>query len=39
MLFNFALKIIFQVPLPAHIGKQGFAFPSGHMQSSVVLYG
>ncbi|WP_342279041.1 phosphatase PAP2 family protein [Candidatus Tisiphia endosymbiont of Myopa tessellatipennis] len=39
MLFNFALKIIFQVPLSAHIGKQGFAFPSGHMQSSVVLYG
>ncbi|WP_375332690.1 MULTISPECIES: phosphatase PAP2 family protein [unclassified Candidatus Tisiphia] len=39
MLFNFALKITFQVPLSAHIGKQGFAFPSGHMQSSVVLYG
>jgi undecaprenyl-diphosphatase len=39
MLFNFALKITFQIPLSPHLGKEGFAFPSGHMQSCVVLYG
>lgn len=38
ILGNFALKITFQVPLLPHLG-QGFAFPSGHMQSAVVLYG
>lgn len=39
MLFNVALKITFQTPLSPALGKQGFAFPSGHMQSSIVLYG
>jgi len=38
-LFNFALKITFKVPLAPALGKQGFAFPSGHMQSTIVLYG
>lgn len=38
MLFNYALKITFKVPLSPEIGE-GFAFPSGHMQSAVVLYG
>ena len=39
MLLNLALKITFQVPLAPSLGKEGFAFPSGHMQSSIVLYG
>jgi undecaprenyl-diphosphatase len=36
MLLNFDLKATFQIPLAT--GK-GFAFPSGHMQSSTVFYG
>ena len=39
MLLNLALKITFQVPLAPSLGKEGFAFPSRHMQSSIVLYG
>lgn len=39
MLLNLALKITFQIPLAPSLGKEGFAFPSGHMQSSIVLYG
>ena len=39
MLINFALKITFQIPLAASLGKQGFAFPSGHMQTASVFYG
>lgn len=39
IILNYALKITFKIPLSPHLGKQGFAFPSGHMQSSVVLYG
>jgi undecaprenyl-diphosphatase len=39
MLLNFALKVTFQIPLSPHLGKPGFAFPSGHMQSCLVLYG
>ncbi len=39
IIFNFVLKNIFRVPLSPSINKQGFSFPSGHMQSSVVLYG
>jgi hypothetical protein len=39
MIFNFALKNTFQVPLSPLLGKQGYAFPSGHMQTSSVLYG
>ncbi len=38
ILVNFSLKVTFQVPLLPTVGKIGFAFPSGHMQSSVVLY-
>lgn len=40
MLINYSLKVTFQIPLEYYDGKEkGFAFPSGHMQSSVVLYG
>ena len=39
MIFSAALKATFQVPLAPSIGKAGFAFPSGHMQSAFVLYG
>jgi undecaprenyl-diphosphatase len=39
MLCNVALKYGFHVPLPSHLHKIGFAFPSGHMQSAIVLYG
>lgn len=39
MIFNASLKATFQIPLNPSIGKEGFAFPSGHMQTSVVLYG
>lgn len=39
MIYNFILKQYFQVPLGMHLYKVGFAFPSGHMQSSFVLYG
>lgn len=38
MIVNMFLKSLFQVPLPAVLGK-GFAFPSGHMQASATLYG
>jgi membrane-associated phospholipid phosphatase len=37
ILLNFSLKITFKIPFPIH--QEGFAFPSGHTQSSVVLYG
>ena len=39
MIFNTFLKSLFLVPLNPSIGKEGFAFPSGHMQVSVVFYG
>lgn len=39
MIFNASLKATFQIPLNPSISKTGFAFPSGHMQTSVVLYG
>lgn len=39
MIFNASLKATFQIPLNPSLGKEGFAFPSGHMQTSVVLYG
>lgn len=39
IIVNIALKVTFQVPLPPTLNKTGFAFPSGHMQSSVVFYG
>lgn len=38
IIVNFALKSTFQIPLSPALGKTGFAFPSGHMQFSVVLY-
>jgi undecaprenyl-diphosphatase len=37
--YNVGLKYICQVPLPPALNKEGFAFPSGHMHSSVVFYG
>jgi len=39
MLLNLALKSSFRIPLSPALGKEGFAFPSGHMQSSLVFYG
>jgi undecaprenyl-diphosphatase len=39
ILVNIALKATFQMPLPPMLNQQGFAFPSGHMQSSVTIYG
>lgn len=39
MIFNTALKVTFKIPLAANINKEWFAFPSGHMQTVVVLYG
>ena len=39
LIFNPFLKAFFHVPLLSHLGKTGFAFPSGHMQASVVFYG
>jgi len=39
MVFNAFLKSLFLVPLNPAIGKEGFAFPSGHMQVSVAFYG
>jgi hypothetical protein len=39
ILINVALKVTFQIPLPPSLGKQWFAFPSGHMQMAVVFYG
>ncbi len=39
MIFNPFLKSLFLMPLNPSIGKEGFAFPSGHMQVSVVFYG
>jgi membrane-associated phospholipid phosphatase len=39
MIFNTLLKSLFLVPLHPAIGKEGFAFPSGHMQVSVAFYG
>ncbi len=39
ILLNVALKSTFKIPLSPTLGKEGFAFPSGHMQSAVVLYG
>ena len=36
---NVVLKSIFKVPLKSHIGKDWYAFPSGHAQSSTTFYG
>lgn len=37
VIVNVVLKVIFQVPLASHLGE-GYAFPSGHMQSTSVFY-
>lgn len=39
ILINVALKVSFQIPLPSHLAKNWFAFPSGHMQMATVFYG
>jgi hypothetical protein len=39
MIFNVLLKSLFLVPLAPALKIKGFAFPSGHMQTSVALYG
>lgn len=33
------LKSLFEVPLQESLGKEGWALPSGHMQTAVVLWG
>lgn len=38
IILNVALKAVFQVPLSSTVGHPGFAFPSGHMQLSTVVY-
>ena len=38
MIFNTTLKVIFQIPLNPLLGKDGFAFPSGHMQSATTFF-
>lgn len=38
VIFNYALKCYFKVPLAEFLHKEGFAFPSGHMQSSGTFY-
>ena len=39
MIFNIALKVTFQIPLSPLLAKDGFAFPSGHMQSATIFFG
>jgi len=39
MLFSYALKVTFQVPLSPLLHQETFALPSGHMQMAVVFYG
>ncbi len=39
ILFNTALKVTFQIPLSPVLCKDGFAFPSGHMQSATTFFG
>lgn len=38
MITNIALKVTFQIPLNPLLGKDEFAFPSGHMQCATVFY-
>lgn len=38
ILFNYALKITFQIPLNPDLNIQGFSFPSGHGLSRFVIY-
>jgi undecaprenyl-diphosphatase len=37
MIFNAFLKSIWQIPLPTGVGD-GFAFPSGHMQTATIFW-
>lgn len=39
LILNMVCKVTFQIPLNPALGKMGFAFPSSHMQSAVILYG
>ena len=39
IILNFTLKIIFKIPLSPMVGKNWYAFPSGHMQATTVFYG
>lgn len=39
MVFNTYLKSLWQIPLPIEINKNSWAFPSGHMQIAIVLWG
>jgi hypothetical protein len=38
-IFNFVLKSLFQIPLPAALHAQTFAFPSGHMHFYLAVFG
>lgn len=38
LIFNLFLKDYFRVPLPESLGKEGYAFPSGHMMRSVAFW-
>lgn len=39
LILNPYLKFIWKVPLPPALGKEGWAFPSGHMQMACTFYG
>ncbi len=39
ILFNYALKVTFKIPLDPALNVIGYAFPSGHMHTSVAFYG
>lgn len=39
IILNYALKVTFKIPLNPDLNLQGYAFPSGHMQSPLVFYG
>lgn len=38
IIINYALKVTFKIPLNPALKIDGYAFPSGHMQSSLVFY-
>ncbi|MBL0941480.1 MAG: phosphatase PAP2 family protein [Alphaproteobacteria bacterium] len=39
MVVNAYLKFLWQIPLPSGLGKEGWAFPSGHMQTAFAFWG
>jgi len=39
IILNCWLKSVWKIPLAEHLGKEGWAFPSGHMQNSIVFWG